>query len=151
MLQGLAELNQNLKLLKTFTAIELITAMEKSQNLVATHAKSNHVAGKPLSRAERKAHPDARFYSWSSDLVNSIHAEKVEVFVNGIKGEVTAGEKYATAVETGDYNKTGDISAIGTELGTANRRAFPFMGPALAGTAVQVIALFGAAVKKVIK
>jgi len=109
--------------------------MEKAQNLVATHAKNNHRVGSQLSPGERKSHPDPRFYTWSAKLVNSIHAEKVQVFVNGLKGEVTAGEKYATKIE----------------LGGPNSRAFPFMAPALTETAVPVVALLGAAVKKVIK
>ena len=109
--------------------------MEKAQNLVVTHSKSNHVAASQLSAGEKKTHSDIRFYTHSSKLVNSIKAEKVQVSVNGLKGEVTASEPYATAVE----------------LGGANRRAFPFMGPALTGTAVEQIALFIAAIKKVIK
>ena len=125
--------------------------MEKSQNLVVTHAKSNHTAASGLSGEEIKIHPDPRYYTHTSKLTNSIRAEKVKVLPNGLKGEVTAGEKYATAVETGDYNKTGEIDAIGTEIGTSNRRAFPFMGPALVAKAIESISLFSAAVKKVIK
>ena len=109
--------------------------MEKAQNLVVTHSKSNHIAASGLSAGERKTHADPRFYTHSAKLVNSIHAEKVKVFVNGLKGEVTAGERYATKIE----------------LGGPNRRAFPFMGPALVGTAPATILLFAAAVKKVIK
>jgi len=119
--------------------------------LVATHAKNNHNAASQISAGERKDHPDPRFYTHSGKLVSGIKAEKVQVFANGLKGEVTASEPYATKVETGDYNKTGDISLVGTELGTPNRRAFPFLGPALNETAVGQIALFLAAVKKVIK
>lgn len=135
MVQGLAELNRNLELVKTFTAAELITAMEKSQNLVATHAKNNHIAASGLSAGERKTHSDPRFYTHSAKLVNSIKAEKVQVFVNGLKGEVTASEPYATKIE----------------IGGPNSRAFPFFGPALTETAIPVVALLGAAVKKVIK
>jgi len=135
MVQGLAELNRNLKLVKTFTEIELITAMEKGQNLVATNAKENHVAAQSLSPAELKSHPDPRFYSHSSKLVNSIHPEKVKVSAFGLEGDVTAGEKYATKIE----------------VGGPNSRAFPFFGPALIGTAPAVIELFALAVKKVIK
>jgi len=109
--------------------------MEKAQNLVVTHSKSNHIAASGLSAGERKTHSDERFYTHSADLVNSIKPEKVKVFVNGLKGEVTASEPYATKIE----------------IGGPNRRAFPFMGPALTGTAVAQIALFAAAVKKVIK
>ena len=115
--------------------------MERAQNLVVTHAKSQHLRGASLSREAVLEHEDLqgtgspRFFTWSAKLVNSIHAEKVKVFVNGIKGEVTAGERYATKIE----------------LGGPNRRAFPFMGPALVGTAPATILLFAAAVKKVIK
>lgn len=109
--------------------------MEKAQNLVAIHAKNNHIAASQLSAGDIKTHADPRFYTHSSDLVNSIHAEKVKIFVNGLTGEVTAGEKYATRVE----------------IGGPNSRAFPFMGPALTETGPAQIALFAAAVKKVIK
>lgn len=109
--------------------------MEKSQNLVATHSKNNHIAASQLSAGERKTHSDPRFYTHSSKLVNSIKPEKVKVFVNGLKGEVTASEPYATKIE----------------IGSSNSRAFPFFGPALVETAVAQIALFAAAVKKVIK
>ena len=109
--------------------------MEKSQNLVVTNSKSRHVVGSQLSREQVKEHSDPRFYTWSSDLVNSIKAEKVQVFVNGIKGEVTASEKYATKIE----------------VGGPNRRAFPFFGPALTEEAVPIVALLGAAVARVIK
>ena len=135
MLQGLKELNANLKLVKTFTEIELIQAMEVSQALVANHAKANHLKGKNLSAAERKAHSDPRFYAWSQKLVNSIHSEKVKVTAFNIKGEVSAGEKYAARVE----------------LGSANSRAFPFFGPALEKNSQEIINTFAAAVKKVIK
>jgi len=109
--------------------------MEKSQNLVVTHAKNNHIAATQLSAGERKEHPDPRFYTHSADLVNSIKAEKVQVFVNGLKGEVTASEPYATKIE----------------VGGPNSRAFPFFGPALTDTAIPILAIMGAAVKKVIK
>ena len=109
--------------------------MEKSQNLVATNAKNNHIAASGLSAEERRTHTDPRFYTWSAKLVNSIHAEKVKVFVNGIKGEVTAGEKYATKIE----------------LGGPNSRAFPFLVPALVETGPATILLFAEAVRKVIK
>lgn len=109
--------------------------MEKAQNLVATHAKNNHIAASQLSAGQRKTHADPRFYTHSSDLVNSIHAEKVQVFVNGLRGEVTAGERYATKIE----------------IGGPNRRAFPFFGPALIDSTPAIIALFNIAVKKVIK
>jgi len=135
MVQGLAELNRNLKLVKTFTDASLITAMEKAQNLVATNAKSRHVVGSQLTREERKSHPDPRFYTWSADLVNSIKAEKVKIFTYGLTGEVTASEPYATRIELGD----------------AGVRAFPFFGPALTEEAAAIVALLGAAVSKVIK
>ena len=135
MLQGLKELNANLKLVETFTMAELKQAMEISQALVANSAKANHLKAKNLSAAERKVHSDPRFYSWSQKLVNSIHAEKVKVSAFGIKGEVSAGEKYAARVE----------------LGTANSRAFPFLEPALAKNSQEIINILGAAVKKVIK
>jgi len=93
------------------------------------------MVGSQLSTEERKSHPDSRFYTWSSDLVNSIKAEKVQVFVNGLKGEVTASEPYATRIELGD----------------AGVRAFPFFGPALEEEAVAIVAILGAAVSKVIK
>ena len=109
--------------------------MEKSQNLVATNAKSKHVVGSQLSSAERKTHPDPRFYTWSTKLVNSIKAEKVKIFTYGITGEVTASEPYATLIE----------------VGGAGRRAFPFFGPALEEEAVGIVTLMGAAVSKVIK
>ncbi len=109
--------------------------MEKAQNLVVTHAKSNHRAGSQISPGERKAHTDPRFYVWSNDLLSSIRAEKVKVFVNRITGEVVAGEKYATKIE----------------LGGPNSRAFPFFGPAITETAPAAILLFATAVKKVIK
>ena len=115
--------------------------MERSQNLVATHAKEQHLSGASLSREAVLEHEDLqgtgapRFFTWSAKLVNSIKAEKVKVFVNGIKGKVTASEPYATKIE----------------IGSANSRAFPFMGPALVETSVAQIALFAAAVKKVIK
>ena len=102
---------------------------------MATHAKSNHVAASQLSAGERKTHPDSRFYTHSAKLVNSIKAEKVKVFVNGLKGEVTASEPYATKIE----------------VGGPNSRAFPFFGPAVTETAIPVIGLFATAVKKVIK
>ena len=135
MVQGLAELNRNLKLVKTFTDASLITAMELSQNKVATNAKSRHIVGSQLSREQRKTHPDSRFYTWSADLVNSIKAEKVQVFVNGLKGEITASEPYATLIE----------------IGGPNSRAFPFFGPALEEEAVGIVAILGAAISKVIK
>ena len=109
--------------------------MELSQNKVATNAKSRHVVGSQLSRPERKSHTDPRFYTWSSDLVNSIKAEKVKASITGITGEVTASEPYATLIE----------------VGGPNRRAFPFFGPALTEEAVAIVAILGAAVSKVIK
>jgi len=48
MVQGLAELNRNLQLVKTFVDANLITAMELSQNKVVTNAKSRHVVGSQL-------------------------------------------------------------------------------------------------------
>ena len=135
MVQGLAELNRNLQLVKTFTDLRLITAMEKGQNLVATHAKSNHRVASGLSRAAIKEHADPRFYTRSTKLVSGIKAEKVKIFVNGLKGEVTASEPYATRVE----------------IGGPNSRAFPFFGPAVTETAPAVILLFATAVKQVIK
>ncbi len=133
--------------------------MELSQNLVVTHAKSQHLRGKSLSREAVLVHEDLqgtgspRFYTWSSKLVNSIHALKVKVLPNGFKGEVVAGEKYATAVETGEYSKTGEIDtgAIGVELGTPNRRAFPFLGPAITESAPAIILLFAKAVRRAVK
>ena len=109
--------------------------MEQSQNLIVTHAKHNHKVGSQISPAEITEHTDPRFYTWSADLVNSINAEKVKVMVNKIEGDVSAGEKYATDVE----------------LGTPNRRAFPFLKPALNASYAGIIAIMGAAVKKVIK
>ena len=135
MVLGLAELNRNLKLVKTFVDASLITAMELSQNKVATNAKSRHVKGSQLSSAERRSHPDERFYTWSADLVNSIKTEKVKALPYGITGEVTASEKYATLIE----------------IGGPNRRAFPYFGPALEQEAVKIVALLGAAVSKVKK
>ena len=107
--------------------------MEKSQNLIATNAKSRHQAR--VSREEAILHPDTRFYTWSGKLVSSIKAEKVQVFVNAIKGEVTASEPYATLIE----------------IGGPNRRAFPYFGPALTEEAAPIILLMGNAVAKVIK
>jgi len=107
--------------------------MEKAQNNVATHAKARHQAG--VSREEAILHPDSRFYTWSAKLVNSIHPLKVKIHLNGLTGEVVAGEKYATLIE----------------LGGPNRRAFPFMDPAVTETAPVNIALFAAAVAEVIR
>jgi len=109
--------------------------MEKSQNLVATNAKSKHVVGSSLSGEQRKSHPDSRFYTWSAKLVNSIKPEKVKVLSYGLTGEVTASEAYATLIE----------------IGGPNRRAFPFFGPALEEEAVGIVAILGVAVSKVIK
>jgi hypothetical protein len=109
--------------------------MEKAQNLVATHAKSNHIVGSSISPSGRKEHSDPRFYTWSAKLVNSIRPLKVKVFVNGLEGDVVAGEKYATKVE----------------IGGPNSRAFPFLGPALIETAPQAVLILAAAVRKVIK
>ena len=108
---------------------------------MATHAKGQHLRGNSLSREAVIEHEDLqgtgspRFFTWSAKLVNSIKPEKVKVFANGLKGEVTASEPYATKIE----------------IGSSNSRAFPFFGPALVETAVAQIALFAAAVKKVIK
>ena len=109
--------------------------MEKAQNLVATHAKSNHIRAKGLPREVIKLHADPRFYIRSNKLVSGIKPEKIKVFVNGLRGEVTASEKYATKVE----------------IGGPNSRAFPFFGPALVDSTPAIILLFATAVKKVIK
>lgn len=135
MLQGSEQLKANLKLVQTFLNPVLIQAMEMSQNLVVTHAKHNHIRGKSLSPAERKEHADERFYGWSQKLVDSIHPEKVEARIYSIKGEVVAGEKYATKVE----------------VGGSGRRAFPYMRPALDASNEAILLIFAAAVRKVIK
>jgi len=134
-LQGSKELIANLKLIQNWTAVELKVAMEKSLNLIEVSAKANHTRGKSISREERKAHSDKRYYTWSGDLTGSIHSEGAKATLSNISGVVSASEAYAEKVE----------------LGSPNRRAFPFLGPALSDNDEKIVELFATAVKKVIK
>ena len=135
MLLGSKELIAKLKTVDTMLNPELIKSMELSQNLVATHAKASHIRGKSLSLAERKEHPDERFYGWTQKLANSIHALKVKATPIKIEGSVVAGEKYAAKVETGGPNS----------------RAFPFLGPAVNENGEAIIGIFIAGIRRIVK
>lgn len=91
------------------------TGLEIWAALVTAHAKANHQRGKGLSLQERTEHSDDRFYVWTNILVNSIAQGDVHYDPMGAEIEVMATADYAAAVE----------------LGGPNRRAFPFMTPAL--------------------
>ena len=134
-LLGVAELNANLKLIKDWTAVELVKGMEISLNKIVTTAKSNHERAKSLSPSELKLHPSDRYYTHTGKLTGSIHAEKVQATLTGISGAVVASEAYAAKVE----------------LGGPNRRAFPFMQPALVGNEQAFIYIMTNHIRMVIK
>jgi len=130
-LLGLEQLNANLQLVKNWTNESLKTGMEVSLNLIEVSAKANHKRAKSLSPDVRKEHPDERYYTWSGQLTGSVHAEKVKVSLTGLTGEVVASEAYAIPIE----------------LGGPNRRAFPFLGPALNDNSEEIFMILGSAVK----
>ena len=105
--------------------------LEVSANLVATHAKTRHVRAKSLSREAVRRHADRRFYVWSERLANSIHPGRVEAYSHGLRIAVHASEAYAAAVEKGG----------------PNRRAFPFMEPALNENRGNILRILGVAAR----
>jgi len=91
--------------------------------------------GKSLSPYGVRDHQEERYFTWSGDLTGSIHSEGAKATLSNISGVVSASEAYAEKVE----------------LGSPNRRAFPFLGPALSDNDEKIVELFATAVKKVIK
>jgi len=136
-LEGVEELGRNLSRIKNLTHDALITGLEISANNVVTHAKLRHTFGKSLDPATVSEHPDKRFYTWTSNLVNSIRAGNVEQYPNGLLIEVTAG------AGLGIYPQL-------VEYGGPGRREFPFMRPAMSGTAKLNLSILGKAVRSVL-
>ena len=133
-LQGSKELIANLNLIQNWTAVELKRAMGKSLNLIATAAKEDHLRGDSLSPAGVKDHQEERYLTWSGELTGSIHSEGAKATLSSISGIVSASEPYAEKVE----------------FGGPNRRAFPFLGPALDDNNEKILEMFAVAVKKVV-
>ncbi len=124
-MEGLEEFKASLKKVKNWQDDVIVQGMEIGANRVVTHMKENHrfvgPKGKGISPAERRIHADKRFYTWSEKTVNSMRAGEVKMIWGGIMIEVFAGSPSMRWVA--------DL-----EVGTANRRAFPFMQPALTAT-----------------
>ena len=114
---GLKEFQANLRRVKNLSNQQIKIGLEVSANEVVKHMQGKHQRGKNLSRAEVKAHPSERFYTWSNVLVNSMQAGDVVWEQAGAEIAVKAVAPYAEYVEA---PKPG-----------SGHRAFPFMGPAI--------------------
>ena len=130
-LQGLEELQANLRRVDDWTNPVIKTGLEKAAGNTINKIKlKNHLWGKSLDRATVKEHPHKEFYVWTQELINSIRRSNVKVLMNGAEIEIRAGG--------------GDIDyAAAVELGGPKRRAFPFLKPGLDethGENVQIMA-----------
>lgn len=128
--QSLKEFEKNLKKIDNWTNKAIADGLMMGASKVVLHAQAKHT--RPTSRAKRIEHLDKRFYTWSGDLVGSIHPGKVQVYRDGALIEIKVPESYAAAVE----------------YGTPRSRAFPFMKPALDETKNEVLAYLARAVKE---
>lgn len=128
--QSLKEFEKNLKKIDNWTNKAIADGLMMGASKVVLHAQAKH--GRPSSRAERIAHPDKRFYTWSGDLASSTQQGKVKIYKDGALIEINVTETYAAAVE----------------FGTPRSRAFPFMKPALDETKNEVLAYLARAVKE---
>lgn len=128
--QSLKEFEKNLKKIDNWTNKAIAEGLMEGASKVVLHAQVKH--GRPSSRAERIAHSDKRFYTWSGDLASSIQQGKVRVYKDGALIDINVTEPYAAAVE----------------FGTPRSRAFPFMKPALDETKNEVLAYLARAVKE---
>ncbi len=102
---GMAELKRNLALFKIETKMSVVGAVFHGTILIQNEAKTNHP-----------------YTDRTGLLTNSIQAVQPKIKGNKIEGEVVAGMGYAADVELGGEKVEG---------GNPNRRAYPFMFPAL--------------------
>jgi len=95
-LQGLEELQKNLRRVDNWTNPAIKRALEDAAGNTINHIKTKqeHLWGKSLDKKTVKAHPHKHFYVWSQDLINSIHRSKVKVFRNGAEIEIRVGMDY---------------------------------------------------------
>lgn len=137
-MKGLKEFHENLQKVKDWTHREIREGLEISANNVVTHAKARHKFGKQLGRETARLHPDERFYTWTSETVNSIQAGEVTSFGDGAMIPVMAGNESMPWVKW-------------LETGRPGARAFPFMGPALRETKSKNLKVMVERIKRVIK
>lgn len=128
----LREFQENLKRVDVKTSALMTEALERGAALVVAAARADHPR---VSRAEARAHPHPRFYQWTGLTVAGIAAEEPRRTLTGVEVEVVSSEGHSAALE----------------FGTARARAFPFLGPALTGTAQAVFSLLAAAARLAVK
>lgn len=125
------ELSENLARLERLDSPYLAEGMQRAANVAVTLMKANHPAP-PASGSLYKGHfgyslatkhDHQRFYTRSGKLVNSMRAGETKVETTKITQEVLAGDQYV------NY-------AAPVELGGPNRRAYPYMAPAIIDPAV---------------
>lgn len=137
---SLRQFERNLKLIEDWADREILEGLQAGASEVIQHAQAGH--GRPASKAERIAHPDPRFYTWSSRLTNSMRLGETRVFKDGAQQEILAGGMFGG--QEVDY-------AMAVEFGTSRSRAFPFFGPALKETGNKVLAILAKAIRRALK
>jgi len=137
-LEGLKEFQQNLKRVGSWTDSAIKEALERAAGNTISHIKTKqiHLWGKSLTKVTVKEHPHKEFYMWTEELINSIRRGNVEAYLNGAQIEIRAGDK------------TINYAAL-VELGGPNRRAFPFLKPALEKTQGENLVIMAGVLKKV--
>jgi len=134
-LGGMKEFNRNLERAKNLDLPEVRAGMAMWQTLVINHAKANHLWRWSLGPETASRHPHDRFYQVTGKAVNSMRPGRIFTTKTSISAEALAGGP-----------ATGYVA--GLEFGTARSRAFPFMGPAIVGTAQDGLALLAYALQR---
>lgn len=127
-LQGLNELKRNLEKIQGWTDEGIVQGLELAGNNVLTHIKTKqeHKAGATLPKQTVKEHPDKMFYTWTSNLINSLFVSKVKFYTNGADIAIVSPGAQAP------HN-------VAVEKGTTRSRAFPFLVPAVVATKQETV------------
>jgi len=114
-IKGVEELNKNLEIFKQEAAALLARAVFNGCVLVQNDAKEGHGF---------EAHSSGRYQDRTTNLTNSIQAQKPKISGTRIRCETVAGIEYAAVVELGGTH----TSKSGK---TWQTKPYPFMFPAL--------------------